>query len=171
MRVLRYLVKRRLFSNCTIRCSTTWTTDWLNVAREIQTEAKQKKYPPTVGLAIKRIKKKKKQRQRKIEQKHPNTKKTRRKWKKNETWASNQNLKTQCADQSHLAPFISYFLLKSNAGLFPLFLSFLSFLVVSRGAVPGERIKPGEGWDLQARACHQRSFILDMDWTQKDVSR
>jgi len=56
--------------------------------------------------------------------------------------AANKNLKTRCADQSHLALFISTFLLKSNAGRFLLSFFFSTFPPFS--LLGGARERPGE---------------------------
>merc|ERR1712080_682108 len=105
--------RRRLFLNCTIRCSTTSTTDWLNVIKKKNNnknsnEWRRKQTPPTIEIVINQKKKKK------------------------SNLPTNKNPKTRCADQSHLAFFNFSFLLKSNAGHFLLSFLFSSFLVVTR---------------------------------------
>merc|ERR1711872_1052849 len=96
-----------------------------NVLRKIQTNTTTKtkeKRPPTVGLVIKRWNKKEKKMTKK-KRKNP------RGEMKKIVLAANKNLKTRCADQSHLALFISTFLLKSNAGRFLLSFFFPLFLL------------------------------------------
>merc|ERR1712198_353623 len=121
------------------------------------TKTKEKR-PPTVGLVIKRWNKKRKKKNDKKKRKNP------RGEMKKIVLAANKNLKTRCADQSHLALFISTFLLKSNAGRFLLsfFSHFSSFLVCSEA-----REARGIPWEEGVR----RTAVVLLEKILKNPSR
>jgi len=136
MKVLRCQARRELFSNYTLRCSIMWTTDWQNVIRKIKTNTTTEEWnPPTVGLVIKQNKLKKKEKKNLDKNGGKN---------KPKNYRRITNLKTRCADQSDLVPFISHFRWSQTLDIFlfffffPFFLLSSSFLSLVRGAAtPG----------------------------------